>query len=177
MVGNGRSVKLKIDVAATHHQESPSLCYLLQTLQKTHEQQRCKNMLRMRTDEVLAFHNNSMIGNLKEWKLFFFFFKDCKRTPLEGIKRIDQFRWTQNVIKSQSNLFLLPLGQGRRKLLPVNIVQNLWVPMTVSFFARETIWVRIFMLHQLKRRGQILSSRYYKCEGEKQSVDHILLLF
>ena len=47
-------------------------------------------MLRMRTDEVLAFHNNSMIGNLKEWKLFFFFFfKDCKRTPLEGIKRID----------------------------------------------------------------------------------------
>lgn len=73
MVGNGRSVKLKIDVAATHHQESPSLCYLLQTLQKTHEQQRCKNMLRMRTDEVLAFHNNSMIGNLKEWKLFFFF--------------------------------------------------------------------------------------------------------
>ena len=43
-------------------------------------------MLRMRTDEVLAFHNNSMIGNLKEWKLFFFFFQRLQENTIRRDK-------------------------------------------------------------------------------------------
>ena len=58
---------------------------------------------------------------------------------------------------------------------PFHSIWNPIVPPKICFFAWEVSWGKVLTLDQLKRRGVTLANRCFICEGEEESIDHLLI--
>ena len=58
---------------------------------------------------------------------------------------------------------------------PSRSVWNPVVPPKIGFFAWEVVWGKVLMLDQLKRRGMTFANRFFLCEEDEESIDHLLI--
>ena len=58
---------------------------------------------------------------------------------------------------------------------PYHLVWNPIVPPKIRVFAWEATWGKVLTLDQLKRRGMAFANRYFLCEEDEETIDHLLI--
>ena len=58
---------------------------------------------------------------------------------------------------------------------PYRLVWNPVVPPKIGVFAWEATWGKVLTLDQLKRCGMTFENRCFLCEGDEETIDHLLI--